>query len=309
MATRLKIKVGSATLTEADVHAFECAYQVNEIPYLRLTIRDGDVASAGFERANDDNYAPGEKVTVHGGIDDAGHLIFSGIIIETCVFLDAEKLTGLTLTAKGEAIKLLEHPVSFLSNEEIKDKALIEQVAKLSAKYTFKDIATLAENKIKHAQFAAYQQTPWQIIFARMIENGAVFCPSPDGDSLINLAKFKPEAAEPFALYELHKSSVRIDTQSMIKEISAAAWDIKAQALSAPAKGNIGGFKQWKNADQVLKRGALARIESAPLTKAQLDAGANAGGKFSPIGQLSGTVDRRTTGDKEGRRVKAPESH
>lgn len=294
---RLKLKVGDNELAEHQVHHFECAYQVNEIPYLTIAIRDGDSAKESFELADTDDFSPGKTVTLDAGIDDTKNLIFSGLVIQTQVVINKGS-TQLILVAKGEAVKLLEQPVNFISDKEIEDQALINAVAALSsdeekkdAGYKFKDISSLGSNKITHPQFAAYQQTPWQSIFARMIENGAVFCPTPEGDSLINLATLAPEAvAEPFALHEVIDCQMQLDAQSRVETISSHFLD-----LSKPiaAKDNVNAvsnanLKAWVKPDSLYSHKNLSLSMAAPLSQEQIQARANAEANFRLLDQSQG---------------------
>ena len=284
---RLKLKVGDKELAEHQVHHFECAYQVNEIPYLTIAIRDGDSAKESFELAETEDFSPGKPVTLNAGINDTKNLIFSGLVIQTRVIINKGS-TQLILVTKGEAVKLLEQPVNFISDKEIEDEPLIKAVAALSSQYAFKDIATLADNKIKHPQFAAFQQTPWQIIFARMIENGAVFCPTPEGDSLINLATLAPEAvAEPFALHEVVDCQMQLDAQSMIKGISATAWDVATQTSKESKSSENEKIKAWASGS-IFSHEALSLSMAAPLSKEQIEARANAEANFRLLDQSQG---------------------
>lgn len=288
MATRLAVKIGDVTLNEADVYAFQCAYQVNEIPYLSLSIRDGDIAKGTFDRADDDKYSPGKKMTLHGGIDDAKHLLFEGVLTEISVNIDSRKQPCLTLLAKGDAVKLLEHPISIVKNTKINDKLLIEEVAKSSAAYTFKQVAA---SNIEHEQYAVYRQTPWRIIFSRLIANGAVFSPSIEGDEIINLATLaETAAAEGFVLNDIVQCCLQADTQSQFKEVSATAWDVATQDAFAPEKASAGAFKTWQDADKVLSRTPLALSLAEPATKIQIKARANAELNFRLLDVYRGQI-------------------
>jgi hypothetical protein len=292
MATRLKVNVGGKSLTEADVYEFQCCYQINAIPQLILVIRDGDLTKETFERADDENFAPGQEVTLSGGLDDAKHLLFSGIITAVCVSFDAKAHTCLTLTVKGEAVKLAEHPVTFVSNEEIEEKVLIEKIAALSAGYSFKQgLKTVAQNQIKHAQFAVWQQSPWRIIFSRLIENGAVFCPSPQGDSLVTLAKLQSkQAPQPLMVHEVSRCELTADAQSCFKQVTATAWDNDKQDLFPTVKGKSSGFKTLDKADAVLGRSTREIISATPQTNAQITARANGEANFRQLDLFQGCV-------------------
>ncbi|CAM3838925.1 Phage-related baseplate assembly protein [Vibrio aerogenes CECT 7868] len=292
MVTRLKIKVGETSLNESDVYEFQCFHRVNAIPELKLAIRDGDLTQETFDRADNADFAPGKTISLNGGVDDAKHLLFEGIITAVSVRFDSFDGPRLILTAKGEAVKLAEHPVNFVSNKEIEDKALITQVAALSAGYTFKQgLKTIADNQIKHSQYAVFQQSPWRIIFSRLIENGAVFCPSPKGDSLVTLAKLQPkQAPEPLMVHEVHRCELTADTQSCFKQITATAWDNEKQALFPVAKGAAGGFKTLDKADAALGRKPRTIVCPAPKTSAQLTARANGETNFRQLDLCRGCV-------------------
>ncbi|SHO56463.1 phage baseplate assembly protein V [Vibrio quintilis] len=292
MATRLKVKIGNTSLTEADVYEFQAGYQLNSIPELTLVLRDGNLAAGSFDRTDDQQFAPGQNVSLYGGIDDTNHQIFEGIITGSRVSIDDQKQPRLILTVKGESVKLLEHPVNYISNKEIEDKTLIEKVAALSAGYKFKQgVSDISGNRIKHAQFAVWQQTPWRIIFSRMTENGAVFCPSVKGDRIVTLSSVKSQAAkETFQLHEIHHCDLFSDTQSCFKEISVTAWDSETQKAFSPVKGKSGNFKSIKESDSVLSRKPLEIRCSAPKTKAQITAIANGEMNFRMLDMYQGRL-------------------
>ncbi|MEM6406277.1 MAG: phage baseplate assembly protein V, partial [Pseudomonadota bacterium] len=157
--------------------------------------------------------------------------VFTGVITE--IQINIEDMVIFDITAYSDAIKLTEGPRNILFETKKTDTDII---TKILEDHKIK-IENKAKSQITHQQYFAWQQTPWQIMMARVLTNGFLFVPQVGKNQIIDPRKHKPANTHAISIEKkqgLQGITIREDARSVMKKITATGWDIKAQQRHEP---------------------------------------------------------------------------
>ena len=56
--------------------------KINTVPYAKLVLMDGDIASGDFPISNTDDFKPGQEIKISAGYGNEEETVFEGIIIK-----------------------------------------------------------------------------------------------------------------------------------------------------------------------------------------------------------------------------------
>ncbi len=260
---------GISEETKIEIIDLDIKYCVNEIPSLHLRLLDTFVKDDEFPLSKPEIFGLGKEITVKTSDDKI--TLFKGLI--TGVSIGAGKQEYIELEAYGDAIKLANGCMTQLFDADVSD----DQLIKKAMEYAGASAGTIAPSKITHNQYFCYQQSPWRVIMSRVLENGCVFVPTPDGNDVVDLQVDKPA----LATIDLKASDIRsfqlgVDSSSQVKTIQAQAWSMKEQKLEAAVKGELGEYKALADVDAVLATPELTLLSNIPRlpdeSKAQVTA-------------------------------------
>jgi Rhs element Vgr protein len=199
---------------------------------------------------------------------------------------------------------------------ELKDSALKLTTVRKSRVHTGKDSAvidtlisgggltpgTIAATEYEHKALVQFHCTDWDFILLRAETNGQWVIV--DGGRVATVTPKIESTDKPIRLYKNGMASLlgfeaRMDIQGQVKSTSALAWDINAQALSAPESGDPFAIGQThidpEKAAAAIGAEQCTLIHPAPLDPLETRAWASANLTQSRISLLRGRVT--TNGD------------
>ena len=103
--------------------------EINRIPTVKLSLRDGDAAKRTFEISNTNEFIPGKKIVIKLGYDGDNKQVFKGIITKQAIQVKADGNTQMTVECRDETIKMTVGRKSKYF-ENVKDSQAIEEMVK-----------------------------------------------------------------------------------------------------------------------------------------------------------------------------------
>ena len=178
----LEVKVSGNTIPDAiQVLNVTVQRELNKIPYAKVTIIDGDAASADFPISNETTVLPGNEIEILAGYGSEVLTLFKGIIINHKLRI-RDGSSVLVLDCRDAAFKMALGAKSgyFYSS---KDSDLMEE---LISRHGVE--ADVSATNYTHPEMVQYQCTDWDFLVARSqangmvvkVENGKIFVFKPD---------------------------------------------------------------------------------------------------------------------------------
>lgn len=200
--------------------------ELNRIPMVKLSLRDGDAAGKSFEISNSDTFIPGKKIVVKLGYDGDNKQVFSGIITRQAIQVKSGGNSQLMVECRDETVKMTVGRKSKYF-ENVKDSQATEELVK-----AYKGLkADATETTILHRELVQHHITDWDFLLLRAEASGLLVSVE-DG----TLKTFKPDTkAEPVVQASFGSSimefEAEMDARNQWKQVKAIAWDYSNQAL------------------------------------------------------------------------------
>jgi len=216
--------------------------EINRIPLVRFTLRDGDAAAKTFELSNGNEFIPGKKIVIKLGFDGDNKQVFKGIITKQGIQVKPNGNSQLLVECRDEAVKMTMGRKSKYF-EKVKDSQAIEELVK-----AYRGLEVEAkETTITHKELVQHHITDWDFLLLRT-ESSGMLVTVEDG----RIKTFKPDTnAEP-VLQVSYGSSImefeaEMDARSQWKQVKAIAWDYANQKLFSADTEEANDIKQPGN--------------------------------------------------------------
>ena len=136
--------------------------EINRIPTVKLSLRDGDAAAKTFEISNSNEFIPGNRIVIKLGYDGDNKQVFKGIITKQAVQVKANGNSQLTVECRDETIKMTVGRKSKYF-ENVKDSQATEELVK-----AYKGLEVDGkETTITHRELVQHHITDWDFLLLR----------------------------------------------------------------------------------------------------------------------------------------------
>ena len=216
--------------------------EINRIPTVKLSLRDGDAAAKTFEISNTNDFIPGKKIVIKLGYDSDNKQVFKGIITKQAIQVKSNGNSQLMVECRDEAIRMTVGRKSKYF-ENVKDSQAIEELVK-----AYKGLEIDAkETSITHKELVQHHVTDWDFLLLRAEACGLLVSVE---DSKIKT--FKPDTQAEPVLQASFGSSIlefeaEMDARSQWKQVKAIAWDYTDQKLFTADTEEANDIKQPGN--------------------------------------------------------------
>lgn len=216
--------------------------EINRIPVVKMSFRDGEAAEQSFDISNTDDLIPGKKVVVKVGYDGNNQQVFKGIITRQAIRVKENGNTELHVECRDEAVKMTIGRKSRY-HENVKDNQvaddLVGRYPGLSA-----DAETTA---VLHKEMVQHHISDWDFLLLRAEANGMLVNVE---DGKIKMAK--PDTSAAPVLQLTYGSSImefeaEMDARFQWKSVKAFSWDYANQQLFDAETSEASAFKQHGN--------------------------------------------------------------
>ncbi len=294
------------------VDSIVCYSAVNQIPKVTLRLSDSGDEKQNFTLLKKlPEIKVGAKLIIKAGFDEKKNKIFSGLICELNVGFDGNYYTE--VVAYGVAIKLADGLITKLFNpKKIKTDSHVIKALLDGRKVTVTK-ENIADTGFEHPQFLIYQQTPWRAMMSRILANGLIFVPTPEGNKVVDLTKHSALNPKPQNIKIDLKTSGFIDCKfnqdisSQFKQIKGQAWDATKQAVwpevTASAKGVDKG--STLKTTTFLPGTELLNVKQVQaISKDEIQKKANAELLYRELDRFQGKVTFYSTKERECKDIK-----
>lgn len=229
-------------------HAF------NRIPWAEIVLRDGDMPTGKFKRADAADFVPGTAVTISAGYGDKETQIFSGIVVRYGLKIDGQNDSRLIIECRDKATKM----TIGRKNANYVDKTDSDVMTTLIGNHGLS--ATVTSTTLSYGELVQYYSSDWDFLLARAefngmlvnVEDGAVTVKAPDasGDPV-----FGPKWGR-----DLYEFSADVDARMQYVQTQATAWDPATQDIVQGSEAKPGTLSGQGN----LTGSTLADVASPP---------------------------------------------
>ena len=80
--------------------------KINTIPYAKLVLLDGDMASGDFPISDKDDFKPGREIKIDAGYANESQTVFEGIVIKHGIKITGDNYSRLVVEARDKAVKM-----------------------------------------------------------------------------------------------------------------------------------------------------------------------------------------------------------
>lgn len=197
---------------------------VNAIPWARIVIEDGDMASQAFEVADGDLLKPGAEVSIALGYGDGEDRVFKGVVVRFGIKIGTDTASQLVVECRDKAVAMTlgrRHRV-FLKKKDS------EVAQTLLSEYGLG--TDVAATQVVHDALVQHDCSDWDFMLARAEANGCVLVTS-EGKVSVK----PPQTGDTPALKvtygaDLMAFDADIDARTQVASVKTLAWDPKTQA-------------------------------------------------------------------------------
>lgn len=230
---RLEIRANGSQIKDSiGVASVSVNKTVNEIPYARIELLDGDASQQDFPISNSEDFKPGSEIRIDASYGLEKETIFEGIIVKQGIRVAGGSDSRLIIECSDKALKLTlgRRNANFLekTDSDIIGRLITEAGLK-------KDVHTTA---LKYEKMVQYYCSDWDFLMSRAEANGLLVI-TDGGKVSVNPPDTKTAAALKLTygtdLIELHAD---VDASTQLSMVGSSCWDPENQALardSAPA--------------------------------------------------------------------------
>jgi Rhs element Vgr protein len=261
---------------------------VGVIPSARLIVDDGDMPTGRWEVADGDAFAPGSEIVVQVGYGDSQETIFKGVVVKLGMRIDGENYSRLIVDCQDKAVKM----TVGRNNANYVDKRDSDIISTLAAQHGLS--VDVESTTPEYGELVQYYCTDWDFLISRAEVNGLLVI-ADDG----KLSVKAPDVSQSADLkvtwgVDLVEFQADIDARAQLANVTAVAWDPKAQAIveqTAPPKSlNKQGNLDSAILAQVLEVPTFTLQSATPLASSALSVWAKAQQVKSGLARIRGRM-------------------
>ena len=202
--------------------------EVNKIPWAKIMIQDGDVATEDFEISNQETFKPGNEIEILAGYHGDETTIFKGIIVKHGIKILRDRQSLLEIECKDVVVKT----TAGRKNKYYYDSKDADVIGDILNTYSISNDITADAADATHKEVVQYYSTDWDFIVCRAEVSGKLVMPD-DGTVIIKKPDFtqQPVAVLQYGGNILELEAV-MDAAHQYATVAAAGWSYANQELS-----------------------------------------------------------------------------
>ncbi|RAJ80141.1 Rhs element Vgr protein [Chitinophaga dinghuensis] len=257
----------------------------NKIASAKITLVDGSVSDRDFPLSDDDQFKPGNTITVQLGYQGDTATLFEGIIVKHAIKALRHGASVLILEAKDKAIQLaMARNSRYFINKT--DKDAIEELAPNLQP----DVDT---TQFSHKQLVQFDATDWDFILTRAEANGMMVFTD---DGVLKVKKPDTTAAPvATATYgeNIYEFEGEMDARRQWQSVTSQSWDYTKQQNEVSNNGSANFTEPGNISSDELGAVLAADLtlrHTGHLTQQQLDNWSDAYALRNHISKITGRV-------------------
>ena len=141
--------------------------KINTIPYAKLVLLDGDMASGDFPISDTDDFKPGKDIKIDAGYADKSETVFEGIVVKHGIKITGDNYSRLVVEARDKAVKM----TIGRKNANYVDSKDSDVIKKLIGNYSGLK-ADVAATDTQYDELVQYYCSDWDYMLSRAETNG-----------------------------------------------------------------------------------------------------------------------------------------
>ena len=263
--------------------------KINTIPYARLVLKDGDIASGDFPISDSDDFKPGKELKINVGYGNEEDTVFEGIIIKHGLKITGDNATRLIVEARDKAVKM----TIGRKNANFVDSKDSDLIKKLIGGYSGLT-ADVKATDVEYKELVQYYCSDWDFMLSRaevngfwvIVEDAKVSVQSPQ-------TKASPELEVGYG-DELIDFQAEMDARSQLAGVTGTSWDLKDQKIvqkdgSKPSLNDQGDITS-ADLSKVIGLDSFGIQSGAPVESAGLKGWADAQMLKSGLSKIRGRM-------------------
>jgi Rhs element Vgr protein len=202
--------------------------EVNKIPWAKIIMQDGDVASEDFTISNEETFKPGNEIEILAGYHSDEATIFKGIIVKHGIKIIRDRHSLLEIECKDAVIKT----TAGRKNKYYYDSKDADVIGDILNTYSITNDITADAADATHKEVVQYYSTDWDFMVSRAEISGKLVMPD-DGTVVVKKPDF---TQQPVALLQyggnILELEAAMDATHQYAGVTAAAWNYANQELS-----------------------------------------------------------------------------
>ena len=273
--------------------------KINTIPYARIVLRDGDIATGDFTISDKDDFKPGQEIKIEAGYGDESETVFEGLVVKHAIKITGDNDSRLVVEARDKAVQMTvgRKNANYI---DVKDSDVIK---KLIANYDGLK-ADVAATETQYNELVQYYCSDWDYLLSRaeanglwvIVEGAQVSVQSPE-------KKAQPELQVGYG-DDLIEFQAEMDARTQLASVTGTTWDLKKQAI-VQEEGRAPNLNQQGNVSsqdlaKVIDLASYNIQTAAPIASTGMKSWSGANQRSHEIsGQCqsrAGQMDRAQTG-------------
>jgi Rhs element Vgr protein len=200
--------------------------KINTIPYAKLVLLDGDMASGDFPISDKDDFKPGREIKIDAGYANESQTVFEGIIIKHGIKITGDNYSRLVVEARDKAVKM----TIGRKNANYTDSKDSDVIKKLIGNYSGLK-ADVAATDTQYDELVQYYCSDWDYMLARAETNGLWVIVD---DAKVSVQspqkKSRPELQVSYG-DDLIEFQAEMDARTQLTAVTGTTWNLKNQEI------------------------------------------------------------------------------
>jgi Rhs element Vgr protein len=231
MNVNISVFVNNKKILDQLVLSTQINKQANKISSATIKLLDGSTAKEDFKLSDDDDYSPGNPVSVKIGYGSNQSVVFSGSIVKQNLQVTENSGSMLILHCKDDSFKMAIGRKN-ATYENATDSDLIGQII---SKYGLQK--SVDSTSYTNKEIVQWYCSDWDFIVTRAEVNGMIVVTDQDKVTVQKPDTSKKAAVKLTYGVDIYDIDLTADAKSQYSKVQASSWDPKSQKLiSANAK-------------------------------------------------------------------------
>jgi Rhs element Vgr protein len=263
--------------------------KINTIPYAKIVLKDGDIATGDFPISNTADFKPGQEIKINAGYGDSEDTVFEGIVVKHRINITDTNASHLVVEARDKAVKM----TIGRKNANYIDSTDSDIIKKLIGTYSGLT-ADVKATDTEYNELVQYYCSDWDYMLSRaetnglwvIADDGKISVQPPQTDSAAEL-----QVSYGHDLIEFH---AEMDARTQLAGVTGTCWDLKTQEIvqqdgSKPSLNDQGDISNAELAG-VIGLESYNIQTSAPVPKTGLKSWADAQMLKSGLAKIRGRM-------------------
>ena len=290
VTTTIQVNGKKLPLEFKRLYSMTVSREVNKIPFARLVLEDGDVASQKWELSDQSYFVPGNEIEILAGYHSDEDTIFKGIVLRHSIKVRRNRPSILVIECKSPVVRMTIGRHSQYFDRETDADAIEDILKKYQLKNEIKDKTSFP----KKTAIVQHRVTDWDFMVSKAEVNGLLTFVE---DNKVVLAKPDLNQQPKLRLQYgagVYEFEAGLDSENQYESVATRSWNFsdqlvvedEAQSLPFREQGNVSS----SDLSKVIGLDTYTMEHSGHVSQQELLAWANAKMIRSKLSKICGRI-------------------